>query len=41
MTEEDPSLRERANELAEQLAENVEGPADRESGVEFEEDDEE
>ncbi|WP_259518901.1 hypothetical protein [Halanaeroarchaeum sp. HSR-CO] len=33
MTDDEPSLREQANELAENLAENVEGPADRESGV--------
>lgn len=39
MTEDTP-LRERANELAENLAENVEGPADRESGLESEDDEE-
>lgn len=40
MTDDEPSLRDRANELAEQLAENVEGPADRESGVESEDEEE-
>ncbi|MFW5919217.1 MAG: hypothetical protein ACOCSF_03350 [Halanaeroarchaeum sp.] len=30
--DEEPSLRERANELAEKMAENVEGPAEREYG---------
>lgn len=41
MTDEDePSLREQANQLAEEMAETVEGPAERE-GLAAPEDDEE
>jgi hypothetical protein len=31
--DEEPSLREQANELAEKMAESVEGPAEREYGA--------